>query len=54
VDEMEVAFDSCGEVSVVGSSDGEGRGEKRGLGVGHEKVSGYIIYLFLYRTSSIF
>ena len=34
VDEVEVAFDGCGEVCVVGSSDGEGRGEKRGLGCG--------------------
>jgi hypothetical protein len=34
VDEMEVAFDGYGEVCVVGSSDGEGRGEKRGQGYG--------------------
>jgi hypothetical protein len=34
VDEVEVAFDGCGEVWVVGGSDGEGGGDQRGLRFG--------------------
>jgi len=34
VDVVEVAFDGCGEVWVVGGSDGEGGGDQRGLRFG--------------------